>query len=217
MYVQYFDSHEDSATVVDLGTTSSNLGGEDGARELWNRSDDLGVTQWQGCTDKELDLLFGYSDGRPALFSRYRFKSGITAWDPPFLRDFDHPGTSLPEGAMELQPMWHQKVGLAALAESFWTEKEQDVPGVLLSDKVGLGKTVQVMTFIALIIDVYMAEAMSADGSLCRRPPILGESQRSESSDEFTIKCKIRKETAFLWARARSKQRSSHRRPQQPC
>lgn len=57
------------------------------------------------------------------------------------------------------------------MAAHMWREKaEDDVPGMVLADAVGIGKTAQVMGLIALTQQVYMAEQEAKT-----RPPLIGE------------------------------------------
>lgn len=63
-----------------------------------------------------------------------------------------------------LSLLWHQRVGVAALADKMWLKKENlgGVPGVLVADEVGVGKTALMMGAIAMIIDAYWAQEVAA-------------------------------------------------------
>jgi hypothetical protein len=164
MYVQYFQSQEDGFSTLE----PEEFMGNEEMRELWQETEDLGVEKWKNLNDAQLNLLLGYRDGRPALFSKHRSKSGVMTWDSNGENQFEG------EDLIELHPLWHQKVGTAAMAEMIWTaEKQQSMPGVLLADKVGMGKSAQVMMIIAMMIEVYLAEGMEKDQGKSLRPPIL--------------------------------------------
>lgn len=177
MYMQYFNSQQDGSDAVDLdvGLNSEDHIQETSAHQIWNQTDDLGVEKWRRIDDGALDSLLGYVDGRPALFSKYRSKSGLTTWDSEWNLRFGTSDMSMEHDISELLPMWHQKVGVVAMAELLWTIEPCDVPGILLADKVGLGKSAQLMMLIDLIIAVNMAEEMEKKGTVGKRPPILSE------------------------------------------
>lgn len=55
-----------------------------------------------------------------------------------------------------LSLLWHQHVSIASIIEKIWqTDNINSVPGVLLADEVGVGKTAQVIGTIAFMINVY--------------------------------------------------------------
>jgi len=91
----------------------------------------------------------------------------------------------------ELSLLWHQRVGVAALVEKIWqadaTDAEDNQPGVLIADEVGVGKTVLTVGALAFMIDAYWCqeirnERLGPDGAVIdlatinfRPAPILGE------------------------------------------
>jgi hypothetical protein len=167
MYVQYFNAQGNGDGTADIIPEFEGGNDDDGLRECWNQTDDLGVGAWSYANDDNLNKLLGYKDGRPALFAKCRSKSGKSAWDTALTDNSD---------LFDLHPMWHQKVGVAAMASLLWTKEEcQAVPGILLADKVGLGKSAQVMMLIDLIIEMHMAEEIVKEGKPAWRPPLLGE------------------------------------------
>jgi hypothetical protein len=89
----------------------------------------------------------------------------------------------------ELKLLWHQEVGVAAIAAKLWTKEitEEGVPGVLIADEVGVGKTALTMGLMAFIIDAYWVQEAKAgrakpDGATMdltskdvRNAPLLGK------------------------------------------
>jgi SNF2 family DNA or RNA helicase len=157
--------------------------------ELWENSDDIGVDTFRTYDEESLNRLLHFPDGRPALFNKFRSISRKCAWDKGAEKDFV-------EGNPDMQPLsllWHQRVGIASIVEKIWTKTLTDnVPGVLLADDVGVGKTAQVMGTIAFIIDAYWAQQLARglaascprelDINNVRKAPILGESMQAEAA-----------------------------------
>jgi hypothetical protein len=172
MYVQYFRSQDGlSDSIIDT------VGFDEGdGRKHWNATGDLGVQKWRNIDEVALDRLLGYVEGRPQIFAKYRSKAGQTAWDA---------GWSNMSGELELtpdfsvlRPMWHQKVAVAAMADLLWMgEPQPTVSGILLADKVGLGKSVEIMLLVALLIETYLAQEMAKRGITTRAPPIVGRNR----------------------------------------
>jgi hypothetical protein len=65
--------------------------------------------------------------------------------------------------------------GVTAIIDKIWTKDKASVPGILLADAVGLGKTAQIMAVIAMIIQIWMAEKRGMEGSQEVRPPLIGK------------------------------------------
>lgn len=133
-------------------------------------STDLGVQKWALVPEEALMTYLGFLEGRPALFAEWRSKRGGDGSNWKTIKD-------IPVGDREaIVLLWHQAVAVAALTEAFWTEHAVDegVPGVLLADNVGLGKTVELMGLIAMIIQTRMGE----DNSSGVRANILSESDQ---------------------------------------
>jgi hypothetical protein len=176
-YVQLYRTTptEPDAPAVDLE-------GED-RDAMWEGSNDLGVDNFRSLDDTALNRLLNFPDGRPALFARFRSLSRKSAWDDGAEKDFV-------EGNPDMQPLsllWHQRVGIASIVEKIWQKDiTNTVPGILLADEVGVGKTAQVMGSIAFMIDQYWAHQIASakavsplidvDVNTVRKAPILGES-----------------------------------------
>lgn len=113
---------------------------------------DLGVAKWAKWDLDRLCNHLGFLSGRPALFAAWRSKSGIEV----YLEDVEEADRE------EFVLMWHQVVANAAMSEGFWTSAPVSepgaVPGMLLADSVGLGKTVEMMGLMAMIIQTRQAE-----------------------------------------------------------
>lgn len=138
---------------------------------------DLGVQKWARTPNDVLMTHLGFLGGRPALFAAWRSRRGGDGSNWKSLDDIPHADRE----AITL--LWHQAGAVAALSELFWTEKVVDggVPGVLLADNVGLGKTVELMGLIAMIVQTKMAE----DNPSGVRANILSESDQSLSCAAF--------------------------------
>ncbi|KAG0693276.1 hypothetical protein DFH29DRAFT_1007449 [Suillus ampliporus] len=181
MYVQLFEVIPTEAEGLRLNL---DLGDETG-HDAWNSSDDLGVDSFRHLDDATLNHLLHFPDGRPALFAEFRSQTGKCAWDDPASKDFV-------QGNPDMQPLsllWHQRVGIASLVDKFWLSEETSagVPGVLVADEVGVGKTALIMGTIAFTIDAYWvqqfelgkgkpyAPLVAVDPSKVRKAPILEE------------------------------------------
>lgn len=126
---------------------------------------DLGVKKWARMPITELMNTLGFLNSRPALFA---------LWTARYEPHADSPQINEP-----IHLMWHQAVAVAAMSEQFWTQRPvpggAGVPGVLLADNVGLGKTVEILALIAMVVQTRKSETHT-DGV---RAPIIGESSLS--------------------------------------
>jgi hypothetical protein len=166
MYVQYFDhigeNHEDDCIVVPPLA-------QEGI-DAWNEFKHLGVGRFARMSTQELGHVLGWPQLRPPIFAELRSCAGRNDW---------REGGQLKQGDPDVEPMellWHQLCGVAAIVDKIWTENEEhNVPGILLADAVGLGKTVQIMATIAVLIQVWMAERQGLNGKQEIRPQLIGE------------------------------------------
>ena len=138
---------------------------------------DIGVRTMKMKGDAELMALLGFLEGRPAHWCKYKSEDpAITSWDENFVERYklaDALGTST-EGMSPLSLLWHQLVGIASMADKAWAadSAQSEMSGFILADGVGVGKTAQVMGFIALVQQVWIIERGDRGGC---RPPVLGE------------------------------------------
>ncbi|KAG2124639.1 hypothetical protein DEU56DRAFT_916989 [Suillus clintonianus] len=156
LYVQLFEVVPGEAFVPQMDLDDRNPSGQDD----WQRSDDLGVEGFSNMDDAQLNHLLQFPGGRPALFAEFRSQGGKCAWDKAVSSDFI-------EGNTDMQPLsllWHQRVGVAALADKMWLKKENSggVPGILVADDVGVGKMALMMGAIVMIIDAYWIQEVVA-------------------------------------------------------
>ncbi|KAM6488893.1 P-loop containing nucleoside triphosphate hydrolase protein [Amanita muscaria] len=157
LYMDFF-RREDEELTLDGDT----------ARELWddacNDSGDMGVTDMKMKTEEELCNLLSFQHGRPINWNAFCSESkAVTAWDQTDnAGNFETGGV----GMTELRLLWHQLVGVAAMADKAWQTKAPF--GILLADEVGVGKTAQVMAFISFLQLVHQCEVNGQP-----RPPLL--------------------------------------------
>lgn len=129
---------------------------------------DMGVSQFASVPTETLQHGLQFVDGRAPNWCELRHDdAAISSWDPAHAAKFSAPSPCVRPLAL----LWHQLVGVSAMAAHMWREKaEDDVPGMVLADAVGIGKTAQVMGLIALTQQVFMAEQEAKP-----RPPLIGE------------------------------------------
>lgn len=146
---------------------------------------DMGVDRFNKRPIEELEMMLSYPNSRPAHWNTLRCSdAAITPWDDGIdgRYNIEH------EDIHELKLLWHQLVGTAAMVDRLWTAKqswrpdvnlddpeEGRVPGVLLADDVGIGKTSQIISLIAFLQQVYRIEA--DEGQKLPRPPLIGQSR----------------------------------------
>ncbi|KAF7965368.1 hypothetical protein HWV62_44115 [Athelia sp. TMB] len=140
---------------------------------------DLGVARWAGMTHDHIAGLLHWTDKRPPTFASNR-STNHTAWDDVWLNP--EYAKENPDTVRPLTMMWHQTAGVAAMMDTFFTAEKvttpadpdipgaPTVPGMMLADSVGLGKTAQILGLIATLLQVREAQLMSPKGPL---PPII--------------------------------------------
>ncbi|KAG2063203.1 hypothetical protein BDR04DRAFT_1164116, partial [Suillus decipiens] len=150
---------------------------------VWDSSNDLGVDEFKNLNDVALNHLLQFPDGRPALFAEFRSKTRKCSWDNDASKDFVKSNSDM----VPLSLLWHQRVGVAAIVDKIWqpavSPPAVDVPGILIADEVGVGKTALVMGTIAFTIDAYWVEQIALgnakdlpvglDATTVRKAPIL--------------------------------------------
>ncbi|KAG7439621.1 uncharacterized protein BT62DRAFT_924580 [Guyanagaster necrorhizus] len=138
--------------------------------EKWKECGDLGVESWSKTTDKVLAEMLRWDNGRPDEFNPFINTSLTDYWENP---DY---AAKIPPGGDEdnevTNIMWHQIVGITAMVNMLWMTKLDDdgVPGILLADEVGLGKTAQMMGLLAFIMSCYRAQKLGKE-----LPPVLAQ------------------------------------------
>lgn len=125
-------------------------------------SNDMGVSAFAKTSEERLNLLLDWANSRSVLFNSTRSKTDRTYWDE----------ADVQEGP-PLKLLWHQLVGVAAIAQLFWVEADHagsHCPGVLIADAVGVGKTALIIGAIAFIMDVKVSQDTGR-----ALPPVLSE------------------------------------------
>ena len=141
---------------------------------------DLGVEEEAMKTLQELSVGLGFSPcGLPRFFATTHNKNDLNGWDHP---DRYSVGADATPGYL----MWHQVASVHAMVrKTFYSQAEPEGPtgklykdkvGLLLADEVGLGKTVQLLAYIAFLMQVQEAQVRSTNLPI---PPIVGESSVS--------------------------------------
>jgi hypothetical protein len=136
---------------------------------------DRGVGKFKGMPTDDLCLLLGFLGGRPPSWMDVRATDPlINSWDYPNQFQGIKKGAPLPTDLATLELLWHQLVGIASMVDKAFSEHENDkVPGFILADAVGVGKTAQIMGFIAFLQLVWLSEQPD---SRVPRPLIVGTS-----------------------------------------
>jgi hypothetical protein len=137
---------------------------------------DLGVSAFKKLSRENLNNLLQMPDGRPPFFNdKLAHDRTVTPWD---FANGQLPKEQLSE---ECTLLWHQQGGLGALAVRAWTDKPspKPIPGTMLADGVGVGKTLQMLAHIAFTMCVRAGEILGGV-----RPPLIGEWPYTYFSDE---------------------------------
>jgi hypothetical protein len=145
-------------------------GGDATGLDEWE-NDDLGTGEFATKSEGELMTLLAWPQGRPPIFAKYQSVHGWTEWDDDHVQKFAEENASINPEMKLLKLIWHQLGGVSSIFSKLWTACDGHVPGMLLADGVGLGKTTQVMGTIAGIIQVWKGEQIQPQV----RPPLLCE------------------------------------------
>jgi hypothetical protein len=146
------------------------------AGQLWlescDQSGDLGVHDMSKKSEAELSTLLSFPNGRPLAWNSFSAEGkASTAWeetDADMIKRYEEGGSP---DMKPLYLLWHQLVGVASMAEKTWRASNAETPfGILLADEVGVGKTAQVMAFIAFLQFVQQSEVKGSS-----RPTLLRE------------------------------------------
>lgn len=164
-------------------------------RDQWNKEKDMGIGEFATKDEQELREYLTIRDGCPEAMRRWTCEN------------YKHipVGTAEKfEGAIEFKPMWHQLAAVAAIFKRLTFTDQADVhdtlrhdpshpesaprslregwsrvPGTLIDDDVGLGKTVTTATWIATVIQLLevqraAAATLSPEEQVKHRPRCLG-------------------------------------------
>lgn len=166
LYADFFPTVFDSVSLVDQVPTIGFQFGEsvDGL--------DLGVEVESSLSPAALANNLGFIQGLPLLFSTYRHRGGLSAWDVANAQLFD-PSKAAED--VDMQPIslhWHQLAGVHSVIRKIFTETPNSggCHGILIADEVGLGKTFQAATLIAFLSDFILRQSFEPPIPL---PPII--------------------------------------------
>jgi hypothetical protein len=137
---------------------------------------DLGVQLEANKSYDELCSALGLTKNGllPGLFNRVRHVDGHTAWNDKYAGLFVDGQENEPSPVLKpLRLHWHQVVGLHATIRKVFSSEpvEGPVPGVLIADEVGLGKTFLAASIVAWMIERRLIEEKELHRPL---PPIAG-------------------------------------------
>jgi hypothetical protein len=167
LFLSDTESELDGQTPIQMMTAAAG-DGELGTSEECFGYDDLGVDKEKKMSLAELKSTLGITDQFPG-FNKFVNRNGASPWE-------DHEQyvqAKVDEGGEWglLGLRWHQYVGLHALIRELMSESvPATAEGVLLADKVGVGKTALIIAFIAIL-----NHTAQLDKAGTQRPPALGE------------------------------------------
>lgn len=178
MFSEYFSTV--SVTTGELEPPEWAIQPEELSNAL-NEHGDLGVEKWVNADEETLRKVLGFQDGRPIGFAKYRCRdSMVNSWPDPrgeekpeYAKDaarFTDENAENDDEMALLQSLWHQMVGNAAMCDLIFSEEKTYKPGFILADGTGLGKSCEILSTIAILIQVHESEKRGTG-----RPPILGE------------------------------------------
>ncbi|KAG2355244.1 hypothetical protein BDR07DRAFT_1493393 [Suillus spraguei] len=156
LYVQLFETEPGQLEPVQDEEDLENSG-----KAAWlEQSEDLGVDGWREMDNDKLNHLLQFPGGKPALFAEFRSKRGLCTWDEASTSKFVEENDDMEP----LSLLWHQCVGVATIMDKIWsaTKSDDEVPGILIADEVGVGKTALTMGLIAFVIDAFWVQDVTA-------------------------------------------------------
>ncbi|KIJ64987.1 hypothetical protein HYDPIDRAFT_28327 [Hydnomerulius pinastri MD-312] len=174
LYMQLFQLQPSDMDPICIGDEDDPAG-----HAQWHEAAaNIGVELFSNMDEATIHILLNFPGGRPTLFNEFRSLSDKSVWD-----ESDGCATAFNASNSDmtsLSLLWHQCAGIAALAGKVFTDQPGGphpgrVPGVLIADEVGVGKTALVMGFIAFLIDVwYCSKALKGpNAATFRLAPIL--------------------------------------------
>lgn len=143
--------------------------------QFGNQVDDatLGVEEESKLPPEVLAHNLGFPEGRPLLFNSHRHRGGLSAWDPANAPLYERKNAEKNPEMEEIKLHWHQMAGVHSIARKLFSPTPTPNPrrGMLIADEVGLGKTYQAATLIALLSDRVTREQLK-DNPNIKLPPI---------------------------------------------
>ncbi|KAH6905671.1 P-loop containing nucleoside triphosphate hydrolase protein [Coprinopsis sp. MPI-PUGE-AT-0042] len=145
-----------------------------GGLEVDDSSRDLGVTFESTKAYSELAKVLGLDeDGRLLIFNKVRHSGGLTPWTKTGNRAFKEYANE--DGPSQFKPLrlhWHQLSGMSAALRKLFREQavKDPIPGVLIADQVGLGKTFLAIAILGLLIQLGTSKSLSHKNLI---PPII--------------------------------------------
>lgn len=154
MYREFFDNPETSGNDAPIIDYHRNVLGP---LEQSANGGDTGVEYEAGMSPTQLAENLGFVQGIPFMFNNHRRVDGLNSWTSPTA--FIENDENIPF-LVNLDLHWHQLVAVHAIIRKCFAETPSSdlCTGVLVSDEVGLGKTYQAATVIAVLADAAMRQ-----------------------------------------------------------
>jgi len=145
--------------------------------EFWDifcsTGNDLGVAKFNEKSTEALEHLLDFENSLPLLFAKRHYRGD------------DDEGTKCALG-------WHQLVCTAALADHTFGQKIRNDPAksvtnMLLADDVGVGKTAEVMAYLAFLMAAWTSEEKRDIVEGRGRPPIIASGRALHALSIFWV------------------------------
>jgi hypothetical protein len=153
-----FQAYFEEQYTYDIAVRGVDLEEEDGELivEVFDHMGDLGTEKQATKSAEVMSQELQFKGERPFLFNKTKYcSSAFTLWD--------NEGEIASEEQEELRLHWVQLAGISAMVEKSFSDVEAtDLPGILLADEVGVGKSAQIMGFIAFLLQVKYMETSNA-------------------------------------------------------